>query len=287
MTALCGVVAGVAHAQDYLPVSGTWNTPANWNGGALPTGGAGTGNARIRDLNTVTLAIPGALGNNLWLGAGAGADRSGTLTILPGGTLSLSGQTFVGGSGGITTGTLNINAGGTLQGSDIVFMGRDNATGFATVDGTWNTGGALWMGVQGAGAGTLMINDGGIVTVNGQLGLGWQAGPGNTGGSGTIVVADGGQLSLLTPWNNANSIQAGSVMNINLGGTVIASGNKVTSANDYFTTGRIATDGTGISATYDSGSNTTTIVAIPEPATLGMVVAFGGALLFIRRKMVI
>jgi hypothetical protein len=58
-------------------------------------------------------------------------------------------------------------------------------------------------------------------------------------------------------------------------------GNKVGLAND-----RIVANvgGESISANYDSGTGMTTFAVIPEPATFGLVVAFGGAVLFIRRR---
>ena len=66
------------------------------------------------------------------------------------------------------------------------------------------------------------------------------------------------------------------------GGTVTVGGNRVTDANNYFAAGRIGSDLGAIQATFDSGSNVTTIIGIPEPSTL-LLGAFA-ALGFLRRR---
>ena len=98
-------------------------------------------------------------------------------------------------------------------------------------------------------------------------------------------VNNGGLLSLFQ-WSTTTSIFAGSILNINQGGTVTIGGNRVTAANDYFTAGLIGTDLSGILATFDSDSNLTTIVAIPEPGSLALLGMAGLGLLARRRRSV-
>ena len=60
--------------------------------------------------------------------------------------------------------------------------------------------------------------------------------------------------------------------------------------NGGFGAGEISVDGfgeegVGWNLTQDFVANTVTLTVIPEPATLGLVAAFGGGILFIRRLM--
>lgn len=214
-----------------------------------------SGEFHIQNGGHLTTLIDSQVGNN-----GASAARKGTLTIDSGGEVSIGGWL------GIGTGT----------------------AGSATVNGTLNVSGHLWMGTQNLGhsVGSLTIGDGGVVNVGGNIGLGTINASTASGGSATVTVNDGGLLSL-DHWSATGSIQSNSVLNINLGGTVVVGGNRVSEANDYFTDGKIASDQGGINAIYDSETLTTTIVAIPEPATVGLVAMFGGAVLFIRRRFMI
>ena len=66
-------------------------------------------------------------------------------------------------------------------------------------------------------------------------------------------------------------------------------GDFTTEVNAFVLSGDIIASGDGqfVSAIYDSGSDTTIVTAIPEPATLGMVLAFGGTIFWIRRTFMI
>ena len=65
-------------------------------------------------------------------------------------------------------------------------------------------------------------------------------------------------------------------------GKLIAAGDWTADFNAMIANGYIT--GTGVTATFDGGNTT---LAIPEPGTLGLVTAFGGAILFVRRKFMI
>lgn len=181
--------------------------------------------------------------------------------------------------------------------ADTVYVG--GSTWGATVDPT--------VGSAGQAAGTLIlgqdnasvmnITTGGELTVAGIFYVGNNA-------TGTMNM-NGGTLTAATmQWANA-----GSVGHINLhGGTINAAvanldgtglttmdvqgtgkmivGGDQTGGFDFLIGNGWITGGAGLASSYDSGSNTTTL-AIPEPATLGMVAAMGGGILFIRRKFMI
>ncbi len=72
------------------------------------------------------------------------------------------------------------------------------------------------------------------------------------------------------------------------GGTLSIGTGQTSVLEGYITDGRIILDGAQATladfSITDNGT-ITTLSVIPEPATLGMVVAFGGSLLFIRRKL--
>lgn len=226
-----------------------------------------------------------------------GVDDSGTLHVQSGGNLT---NTITGASIGNNlpsndardvTGTLTIDAGGLVYVGGILRMAggataakTKTLTGIASISGTLDIANHLWMGSGDSvrSIAVMDINNGGVVNVGQNIGLGTGNASTASGGIATLNVNNGGILNLFQ-WSNTTSIQDGSVLNINEGGTVIVGGNRVTAANDYFALGKIGSDLGEIKATYDSLTAKTTIVAIPESATLGLVIAFGGALLVTRR----
>lgn len=290
--AATGMVVGLASgATIRFKNSGSWaettNSTANARGwqttGALP-GSLDTVRANWGgDVgNVVTLDFVAPTVNNFQLGVG----ESGEFHILNGGQLTTLSDSKVGNNGATAArkGTLTIDAGGQVTVGSWLGIGH-GATGIATVSGTLDISSHLWMGGTSAdfSVGTLTINDGGVVNVGGNIGLGTINASTASGGSATISVNDGGLLNL-DHWSGTGSIQDGSVLNVNDGGTVVVGGNRVSQANDYFAAGKIASDLGAIQATFDGGANETTIIAIPEPATMGLMVAFGGAAMFIRRR---
>jgi hypothetical protein len=286
---LCGLLAGIAQgATIRYRESGDWtltaplNTGSGWQSvSAVPTNGD-LGRINWAN-NTVTVTTTETIG-----ALQIGVDESGTLVVADGGTLTTvpgsgqNGRLTVGNNNAAAIGRMTVQVGGTLNAGEILFIGAGTA-GEATVAGAATVASHLWMGTTSGVNGTLSIS--GTVTVLGNIGLGTGNASTASGGTATINVEDGGLLRL-DRWGNTTSIFPGSILNINQGGSVVIGGNRVTAANDYFTNGLIGTDGTGIQATFDSGLNLTTIVAIPEPGSFLLVGLAGLGLLGCRRRCV-
>jgi hypothetical protein len=100
--------------------------------------------------------------------------------------------------------------------------------------GSASFGSHLWIGLNTNSDGTLTIN-GGTVSVAGMFGLGW------SGGKGTANI-NGGTLNL-SQWHETNSIQGASLLNVAGTGSVIITGNHVTSVSNYVGAGKIVADG--------------------------------------------
>jgi len=143
---------------------------------------------------------------------------------------------------------LDINVGGDLAVAGIFYVGND-------------------------GTGTLNMNGGTLTAATMQ----WA----NAGQVGHINL-HGGTINATT----ANLEGTGlTTMDVQGTGKMIVGGNQ-TGGFDFLIGNGWITGGAGLASSYDSGSDTTTL-AIPEPATFGMVAAMGGGILFIRRKFMI
>jgi len=277
------LMASVSSADIRFHGSGSWDMlegvgqPEGWQSATAPDS---TSNVRANWANnTVTLNYETAV-NRMQLGV----DESGGFHIQDGGTLTLSAGSTVGNNGGAdVVGFLTIDDGGTVQINNWMKI-ANKATGQVTVDGILGMTGHLWMGCHGTEAmtGTLDINNGGVVNVGGNVGLGTVNAAAPAAGTGIINVNDGGILNL-HHWDNTNSIQDGSVLNIfGLNSVVTVGGNRVDAAYAYENAGKIVCDLDGILATYDSGADLTTIVNVPEPATM-LLLGLGGLLIRKRR----
>ncbi len=177
-----------------------------------------------------------------------------------------------GGPGGVIRvmdgGTLNTRTDGWSS------IGWNNVANLVVESGgTFNFGHHAWIGFNDGSEGTVEVY--GTVTVAEQFGLGWEG-----TGTGYVNVNDGGLLEL-SNWHPTNSITGDSVLTINEGGVVVIAGDRVDNANNFFDNGFIASDLGAIEATYDDGF--TTIVAIPEPATVGLL-GLGGLTLLRKKK---
>lgn len=241
--------------------------------------------------NTVTLdyAAPTITAFNL------GVDESGTLAVGSGGSITSTGQNKVG-NNNWTTGKLVIN-GGTVTNNDWFGVAVGNG---GTKPAGWNGNAAsawgatygvveingglldiknhLWAATGGANASslgsptcfaTITINAGGVINVGGNLGLGTINASTPAAGLGQATINVNSGVLNLHHWDDLNSIQDGSVINIQWDGIVRVGGNRVDAANNYYGAGKIATnwDG-GITVSYNAATDTTTI--IPEPATMAL-----------------
>lgn len=207
----------------------------------------------------------------------AGVDESGIFHILAGGVLNTNAGNNKVGNNNACTGTLIVDAGGTVNSTGwLMIAGNSTVTGIAEISGTLNSAGHLWMATGTGSTATLTINEGGVVNVGGNIGLGTVNASTPSGGVATVNVNFGGLLNL-NHWDDSKSIQNGSVLNID-GGVVVIGGNRVTAVNNYAAAGKIkAYGGEGtVDVVYNSSSNKTTVLGLhpmnPMPAH-GAVVA--------------
>jgi hypothetical protein len=132
----------------------------------------------------------------------------------------------------------------------------------------------LWIGLDPGSDGTLVMN-GGTVSVAGMFGLGWQ------GGKGTAQI-NGGTLKL-AQWNPTDSIKTnGSVLNLTGTGTVVITGNYVTSVSNFVSSGKITASGGAGTVAYgfDPGATNTIIqVAPPRQSVTGVTASSGNTTL--------
>jgi hypothetical protein len=159
---------------------------------------------------------------------------------------------FLGGGKGTPgkDGELTIESGADLTVGGAFRLGSDGGDGLGYTGTLYMTGGS-------------MVSDVFAVGMNGSEGIAYMSGDASITvntfftfreeGTGTIYMADSSMLTV--------------------------AGDKTGLANDRIIA---SLGGESISASYDGSSTTFTV--IPEPATLGLVAAVGGAVLFIRRR---
>jgi T5SS/PEP-CTERM-associated repeat protein len=210
------------------------------NGGTLSTvgnidvgrGGKGTltigGGADVSNRDAAIGFLPGSEGEATVTGAAStwittrdmtvGFHGTGKLTIVDGGNVSSTGNSFVGGTetstgdatvtgaGSIWTmkeifvgsngkGTLKIADGGSVSSTGTGHVGFVTSAGEATVTGvgsTWTTNGIV---VGRVGPGMLTITDGGSVSSVGEIAVGEIVVGDGVGGNGTLTISNGGSLS--------------------------------------------------------------------------------------------
>ena len=288
--AVCCMVAGMAQGADFrYRQSGDWTQTSPLNdqpGWQLQSTVPTTSDTGIINWgnNTVTVTTTETVGS-----VRVGQDEQGNLVIAPTGYLTTGGGlpgdfTLGQGNGSAGTGYLTVQAGGVLDVGNILYNGL-RADGTADIYGTVNVASHLWTGwsdLSGGATGTYNIYDGGVLNVSQMLGLNWQNLAAN---AGFININDGGTLNLNEIEAAGNSIRDNSLLTISLGGLLTKTGDFTSVIQtEYIDTGKIVGAGAApLSVTYDEGSDLTSVVAIPEPATLGLVAIFGGALFFRRR----
>jgi hypothetical protein len=225
--------------------NGLWNVSTNWNMPMCP------GNATVVLFN-VADAIPCIVTN----AAVAGYVDMGTLAG-PGGTL------IVTNGGSLTTFANNWSAVG-YDSNALMIVESGSSASFA---------GHLWVGFNAVADGTLTIN-GGTVSVGQMFGLGWN------GGKGTAQI-NNGTLNL-AQWHPTDSIKGASSMNLTGTGTVLITGNYVTSISNFVAVGKITANGGAGTVVYgfDPVANKTAIqVAPPRQSVTGVAVSGGNTTL--------
>jgi hypothetical protein len=229
---------------------GSWNLATNWTT-ATPWAPLGMvpGNVTV-----VTFHVPDAIPCTITNAAMAGYISMGD-SAGPGGTLIITN------GGSLTTGNGNWSAVGYSS----------NALMMVEAGSSASFGYHLWVGLDPAGDGTLII-DGGTVSVGGMFGLGWQ------GGKGTCIITNGGILNL-SQLHPTDSIKTNnSVLNLNGTSTVLINANYVSAISNYVATGKIiANGGTGkVAYGFDSGANKTIVQVAPARQSVTSATVSGG-----------
>ena len=209
--------------------TGKWNESTNWAGTVVPA------------LNTKTIFnVPGAT----------------PCTV----TNAAFARLVMGDNG--PGGTLIITNGGSLTTSAADWSGigyNSNALMVVESGGSASFGQQLLIGYTPTADGTLVMN-GGTVSVTGTFRLG------GGGGKGTANI-NGGTLNL-SQWDDVNSIQGASVLNVAGAGTVVINGDRSVSVDNYITSGKITGNGTtNVAYSYDGGTDKTTITVGVLPLT--------------------
>jgi hypothetical protein len=132
----------------------------------------------------------------------------------PGGTLTIAN------GGSLSCGAVNATAIG-YNSNAVMVVENGAAASFGT---------HLWIGYDPGADGTLIMN-GGTVSVGAMFGLGWN------GGKGTAQI-NGGTLEL-SQWDDLQSIQGESVLDVSGTGKVVINGNHAQSVNDYIASGQV------------------------------------------------
>lgn len=251
-------VLGV-QADTFNGLGGTtdWTTDANWLSGTAPAAGAS-----VSDHVTV---IADAVFTTADVSFTVTGDKN--FKIDDGATLSLQG------------GTINHNPSAGWDTFEIRGSGAGSIVEVA--GGTLNiTEGKLEIGSNTWESGALNLISGSInVTGIGTFKIG------SSSGSGDINISGGTASFSMKPTIGANGAIDFDANNL---GTMTITGADEAYYQGLYAAGTLTHGGVG-GGVFTENFNVTgsTITAIPEPATLGMVAAFGGAMLFIRRKLMI
>lgn len=221
-----------------IPASANWDVPGNWssglpgleiaytyinNGGTalLPAYISGTYNQLSigfanGGVGAINISGGNLSGGGYRLAEGAGSSASITITS---GTLSSVGESHVGFTG---TGSLQIQGGLTSQTSNLVLGYQTTGNGTVTVaSGTLAINYSSPIAVGFSGTGNLIINNGGLVTGNSSITLGYlSTGHGSltVTGHGSVVRLNGGLRVGHEGSNNTATIADGALVQLGTGG---------------------------------------------------------------------
>ena len=291
--AALGLMATVAEGATFrYNGSGDWNNVSNGDSGwglnpnnpAVPAGSlpGAADDARVNfGGNTVTVSslVPNVSRVQV------GVDEDGNLVVANGGSLTSTGDTFIGNNNdNVNNSSLTVQNGGTLNVNGLFWTSNSLAIGNVSIEsgGNVNAGNHLWFGVTN----TSTISIAGTLTQSGGiLGLGTNNASSATGGTATLNILDGGFLALNNIAGGGGSIQPGSVLDIQGSGRLTLPGDFEGTINSYIAGNQITGNGTNGAAIafYDSDLDVTTVTAIPEPSS-ALLLGLVGALGFCRRK---
>lgn len=280
--------ASLTHAAIITSVetgSADWDTPSAWSNGEAPSaandyvGGSGV---RVNSPNGGTFA-----GNSLTLEGSVNfqvgsSDPANVVVIndlrMNGGTFRLRFDVASTGSYGVLQGNMAIQAATTLDtwfggersleiqslvsGSEAVTINARNTPEFFRFTNAGNTYSGTW---------------------NIAAGLAEFSSAGAVGVGSSVDVTSGGTLDIQDDWSGAMSVVDGATVKVGANAfTLDLTANGSAVANGIYSVADLNTE---IGSTIFNGTGS--IEVIPEPATLGMVAAFGGGILFIRRRFMI
>ena len=284
-------MTGAAATYDFSQ-NGTdtdWSNTANWSGGVVPTA---ADNARVLGdgaWKPAVVTAPGAVVNTLFLGT---YGHGGVLTVNAAGTLTLDGYTRIGATAPTAGKSNHLVNHGQITHNNYDFRSE---LGDSFIENT-GTISARNMVLSMSGGSTVFTNSGDLtvslvlrLAQTGDTVFTMEDGTANVG-TLDLVEAGTGHLNLYGGTITAASadLDGNDRHTIDITeGQLIIGGNRTGGLDWMAGLGRItAYGGSGtVFADYDSDANQTTLYAvIPEPATLGLVAAVGGAVLFIRRR---
>lgn len=286
-----------------------WANAANWDGGAIPgldethinngdavaiNAGTAAFSTRLVMDNGVSVSVASTAtldvyGQALWGNAptslnntmhangtvtvqaelGVGMNGTGVLNVNAGSSVEVQGAWLIAGYHAGGSGIVNVN-GGSLNVVNHMYMGLGGHGDTVVNSGTVNIGGNLIMAANPTASATFTVN-GGVTTING-MNMG--------GGAGTSMLFDlnGGEVINVGGWaDGANaSYQVGD-------GVLTWAPASATSYDDVHALV------SGATWTYDDqmyvyeDANGVHVTSIPEPATMGLMALFGGAMFAARR----
>ncbi|MDF7823575.1 PEP-CTERM sorting domain-containing protein [Pontiellaceae bacterium B12227] len=259
--------ASVAQAAVYTwngsANDGDWTTPANWDGGLVPA------SLTAADASEDTIIFSGAnmptLNVATFAAAGYGADTA-TMIFNSGGTFALDFST-------------SQNAAPIMSESRTLLTVGDGVGG-GTEDVVVYISGMLDLLRHTSSTATYLVKSDGTLNFAGDIGLY------NDNNKDGVLQLDGGAIvatgTIDARFNNiaesyVEFLSEGGAITAAYGGAYADFTAVLADASGNF----IDTNGGGLE--FTNNGTTFTVTAIPEPATLGLVMAFGGGILFVRR----